>query len=510
MERLGPFFESVWRDMRLADVADILVVSILVYLLIAWFRKARSRFVLVGIAAFVGLYFVARALSMHVTLLIFQALVTVGLVASVVIFQEEIRRAFERLATGGDLRAVLGRAEPGRTGVEPIVKAVTKMAEKKIGALLVFRGREPLTRHVTGGHTLDGKPSAALLFSIFDHHSEGHDGAVIIENGRITRFGAHLPLSRRAGDRPSGLRHTAALGMSEHSDALLVVVSEERGVISVGEGGDLVEVAPDQLESRILAFLRRVRPHAPRAGLQKLVFGNLRPKLLSVVLATVAWAVLFSERSEVVTRDVSAHVEYRKVPTDWVVDEPKPASVTVSLAGPREAFERLETNPMKVRLDVGGVADGAQVIPIADKDVVRPAGLALRRISPREVTVTATPTIELELVVNPQTSGRVAQGFGLVRVKAEPKRIRVVLPKRQTGGLRRVSTEPIELEGLTESTERTVGLVLPELARLPADAPAEVLVSVEIAPLRQAPRVPPDASEAETDASDPQNAGVAN
>jgi len=485
MDRVTSFFEMVAGGIRLADLADITVVSALVYLLIAWFRAARSRFVVLGIAAFLGLYFVARALSMHVTLLIFQALVTVALVAVVVIFQEEIRRTFERVATGGSLRARVGKDRACRAWVKGVVAAVRKMAADKTGALLVFRGREPLTRHVTGGHALDGQPSAALLFSIFDHHSEGHDGAVIIEDGRITRFGAHLPLSRRAGDRPSGLRHTAALGMSEHSDALLVVVSEERGVITVGEGGELAEVSGEQLESRVLAYLRRLRPRPPRAGVERLIFGNLGPKLLSVTLAIVAWAVLFAERTEVVTRNLSAQVEYRSVPSDWVVDEPNPASVTLTLYGTREAFDRLGDERPKIMLDVGGVANGAQVIPIADADVHRPDGLELRSISPREVTVTATATVAVELAVNPHTSGRVATGFGVVRVRAEPKRIRIIVPKNQVGRLRQVSTERVSLDGLTESVQHTVGLVLPEQARLPAEASAQVQVFVDIAPLRR-------------------------
>ena len=114
------------------------------------------------------------------------------------------------------------------------------MAKKRIGALIVLQGNDPLERHINGGTSLDGLVSEPLLESLFDPHSIGHDGAVIINGNRIAKFGCHLPLSINTSKYGNiGLRHTAALGLAERSDAICVVVSEEKGTISTGLSGNI-------------------------------------------------------------------------------------------------------------------------------------------------------------------------------------------------------------------------------------------------------------------------------
>src|SRR5699024_8867990 len=124
-----------------------------------------------------------------------------------------------------------------------IAEAASKMADEKTGALIVIRGNDQWDRHIHGGIKLEGEISLPFLLSIFNPESPGHDGAVLLEDHEITRFGVHLPLSTNLNRQlTSGTRHAAALGMSEHCDALVVVVSEERGVISVAQAGHLFEV----------------------------------------------------------------------------------------------------------------------------------------------------------------------------------------------------------------------------------------------------------------------------
>src|SRR5699024_10925097 len=123
-------------------------------------------------------------------------------------------------------------------------------------ALIVLKGKEEWDRHITGGVELQGQVSLPLLFSIFDPKTAGHDGALLIENGLITKFGTHLPLSTHLHKISRGAtRHAAALGLSERCDALVIVVSEERGVISVARQGQLIELdASSDLKSHLTEF----------------------------------------------------------------------------------------------------------------------------------------------------------------------------------------------------------------------------------------------------------------
>lgn len=226
---------TIYHSFRIQDFFDIIIISALIYVLLIWFKRSASRLVFGGIILLGTIYTVARLFHLYLTSMVFQGFFAILLIALVVIFQEEIRRFFERLATWGSIRKIRGKVgrPPQHKDVEILVESIADLAAKKIGALIVLQGRDPLGRHLKGGYELDGILSQPLLASIFDVHSIGHDGAVIIDKSRVVKFGCHLPLSLDANKFARlGLRHTAALGLSERCDALCIVVSEERGTIT--------------------------------------------------------------------------------------------------------------------------------------------------------------------------------------------------------------------------------------------------------------------------------------
>ena len=277
------------RSFRIADLFDILIISFCVYSAIVWFRRTTSRSVVIGILLLTAVYFLARTFGLYLTSLLFQTFFAVSLIALVVVFQEEIRRAFERIALWGTFRE--RRQYAAMPGVDALLEGISTLASNRIGALIVIKGREPLDRHVEGGIPLYGRISKPLLYSIFDPHSPGHDGAVLIEGDRLTKFGAHLPLSKNLAQIGMlGTRHAAALGMSECSDAFVIAVSEERGTIHVAQDGRMVLIRSvaemkDQLER---FYAERVRQEV-KSGLQRSFRQNVRTKLLSVGLACLAW-----------------------------------------------------------------------------------------------------------------------------------------------------------------------------------------------------------------------------
>jgi DNA integrity scanning protein DisA with diadenylate cyclase activity len=205
--------------MTIAEVIDIIFVAILLYTAIVWAQRTRAAFVVRGIVILGAIYIIARYLDLQMTAWVFQGFFAIFLIMIVVIFQEELRQLFEQIAVWSLARK---RIPPlGSTAADVLVRTLADLAKEHVGALIVIRGNDPIERHITGGIPLDGKLSGPLLKSLFDPHSAGHDGAVLVEQDRITRFAAHLPLSKDLRQLANvGTRHSAALGLAELADVL--------------------------------------------------------------------------------------------------------------------------------------------------------------------------------------------------------------------------------------------------------------------------------------------------
>lgn len=466
---------------RVADVLDVAVVSVALYVAIVWVRRARSRFALAGLGALVALYFAARLLDMVLTLLIFQAGITIALVALIVIFQEDIRRAFERLAMEGRLRRRIARTAHAEL-VEPLLESVADLAHRRIGALIVLRGHEPLERHLSGGFTLQGRPSVPLFASIFDPGSVGHDGAVIVDHGVVEKFGVRLPLSSNVPEGATyGTRHTAALGLSERSDALILVVSEERGTIGVAQGGDLARgVPPDELRARIVAFLEDVWPER-RVSLARRIFAkDLGTKAAAVAIATLAWAVVIGRESEVVVRTYAVPIAVRDVPADWLLEEPEPIEARVTLSGRARDFAGLDVDHLTFNLAADRLRPGEHKVALRERDLGLPAGLSVHRIEPEQVSIVVHETQVVELPVKPVTRGRLRAGLRLGKLVPAPARVPVRVRRDERHRHVDVRTEPVELGALLATTTLPRMLVLPRGTRAAETTPREVMVTAEI------------------------------
>lgn len=275
------------------DVLDMALVGTLIYALLLWFKRTKAAFVALGLFLMVVVYVIAWMAGMYMTIRLFQGFFAVFIVAVIIIFQEEIRSAFERIAvwslTGGVLKSA-----PTHRQVEILVRSLGDLARDHIGALVVLRGLDPLDRHVEGGWDLNGELSEALIKSIFDSHSLGHDGAFIVEEGRVSRFGVQLPLSKDFSKITNlGTRHSAALGLSERCDALCLAVSEEHGTISVARRGELKTLGDlEDLQDEIGQFLNRLMPDPSRGALGGFFTENWREKLTAAAVSMLLW-VLF-------------------------------------------------------------------------------------------------------------------------------------------------------------------------------------------------------------------------
>lgn len=389
----------LWRaltDVGWAGFLDIALVTLVIYaFLVALKRTRRSGLIFMGILILGLLYLGAWRMNLVLTIALLQGFYTTLLVALVVIFQEDLRYFFERVGLWWRERSLpwykrLARRLPRRE-VEILARTLGDLARARIGALVVVRGHDMIARHLEGGEEVGGRLSEPLLKSIFDPHSLGHDGAVVIEGGRIDRLGVHLPLSKNLDKLPrSGTRHAAALGLSERSDALCLVVSEERGTVSVARRGDIRAVADaGELAAVLEAFYREVAPRSELRLWRELYRHNSREKLAALALAVALW-MLVVHRAQPVHRSYVIPVQHGLLGTNLVVRSVLPETITVRFSAPRKEFDFLRTEDIKLVLQLWDARVGRRIYRITSSELSYPGKLTLEDIEPRQVVFEIT------------------------------------------------------------------------------------------------------------------------
>ncbi|MDI6731599.1 MAG: diadenylate cyclase CdaA [Candidatus Margulisbacteria bacterium] len=245
---------------RWTDLLDVLVVSVMLYYILIWFRGTRAIPLLRGLIVILLVYLFGKVLNLYTINWLFDKFIAVVAVMLVILFQPELRRTLERFGRGRIL-GTLGfvAAQQGSHHVRNIVRAVEQMSEDHVGALIVIERSGGLNEYLESGVKIDSLISGELIQSIFHTKSPLHDGAVILQGGRIAAAGCLLPLSdSQLLDKRLGTRHRAAVGISEISDALVIIVSEKTGTISLAENGQLARyLTREQLEEKLLSLWKK-------------------------------------------------------------------------------------------------------------------------------------------------------------------------------------------------------------------------------------------------------------
>lgn len=238
------------------DVFDVLIVTVLFYYILLWLQGTRAVPLVRGLLVIFLFFFAGRLLGLHALNWIFDKFIAVIAIMMIVVFQPELRRTLERFGRG----KIMGFSATSRGTyyVRSIVRAVEQLAELKYGGLLVLERFSGLNEYLESGVRLDAYVSAEVILSIFDPRSPLHDGAIIIQNERILAASCLLPLSEsRLLDKRLGTRHRAGVGISELSDALVIIVSEKTGIISLAENGYLTRyLTRDQLEEQLFSLYK--------------------------------------------------------------------------------------------------------------------------------------------------------------------------------------------------------------------------------------------------------------
>ena len=236
------FFENLFYGFGITDIIDILIVAFVIYKLMGLIKQTRAQQLMKGVIVLVAAAFFSGLFNLHTLNWILKGAVTLGAVAILVVFQPELRRALEYMGRSKFVKAPLKQMdkEKGKQITSHIVRAVENFSKDRVGALIVFEKETILSDIMESGTIVDAEISEQLLGNIFYEGSPLHDGAVIIRDGRLYAAGCVLPLTRsNTISKELGKRHRAGIGITENSDALTIIVSEETGIISMASEGQL-------------------------------------------------------------------------------------------------------------------------------------------------------------------------------------------------------------------------------------------------------------------------------
>ena len=260
LNAFSSFFKTIYfPQIHITDILEILLISFLLYQIICWFKKSRAWTLLKGIAVLALCWLFAAIFGLNTILWIFRNTISVGIIAIIIIFQPELRNALEQLGKRNFIASLFDSGSNEKKErfsaktTNELVKAVFEMSKNKTGALIVIEQNVALGEYERTGIPIDAMVSSQLLVNIFEHNTPLHDGAVIMRNNRIVAATCYLPLSDNLEiNKELGTRHRAGIGISEVSDSMTIIVSEETGDVSVAVGGELFrKLDADNLKKKL-------------------------------------------------------------------------------------------------------------------------------------------------------------------------------------------------------------------------------------------------------------------
>ncbi|MBR1634388.1 MAG: diadenylate cyclase CdaA [Lachnospiraceae bacterium] len=262
---IGDYFSLSIPDIHVTDIVEIAIISVLFYELMSWIKNTRAWMLFRGLLFVLILFFVAAIFQMNTILWLGEKLLNAGLVAVIVVFQPELRHALEQLGRQDFLQGLrvfnfIGRDEAKRFSdktITELVRAVYDMGSVKTGALIVIEREVGLDEYIRTGIILDSTVSRQLLLNIFEKNTPLHDGAIIIRKNRIVAATCYLPLTDNMElSKDLGTRHRAAVGISEVSDAMVIIVSEETGQVAIAQDSRIIRNVSQEGLTEILKHVQ--------------------------------------------------------------------------------------------------------------------------------------------------------------------------------------------------------------------------------------------------------------
>ncbi|MBW2099156.1 MAG: DNA integrity scanning protein DisA nucleotide-binding domain protein [Deltaproteobacteria bacterium] len=452
MNKFWLFFLSI----RWQDIVDILLNSYILFRLYVLFRGTNALRVFIGIAFLLFFQRIAFLIGLTLTSWAIQGITGVAALIIIVIFRNEIRSVFQ---TKNFKTVFWGTPQKTvSTPVEIIADSVYEMAQKHIGALIVFPGKEDLKELVQSGLPWQGLISKEMLTSIFWHDNPVHDGAIIIQDDRVTQVGVILPLSQQKNLPSSfGTRHRAAVGMAENSDALVIVVSEEKGNVVVAYGSKIIEVKQKKaLERRIQKHIGVRISKKNDSGKERFSLGIAA--LVCVLFVTWVWFTI--------TRGLDTMTSF-EVPVEYMNRNPEMEIVDTSinkarlhLSGPDILIKSIRPEQVRVKLDMSNAVAGPNTFAFNAENITLPPGIVLKKIEPSVVDVTLDMIITKEVPIQVDWAGKLNKSLILTNIKLDANRIQLTGSRLALENISTLYTEKVFLDQIDKSGLITVKLLI--------------------------------------------------
>jgi len=448
-------------------VLDIFLIAAGLFFLYRTLLRLGTWKIVAGILVAMAVFFVASVMDLKGIEWIFSNISQVAVIALIVLFQPELRKILEQTAS-------VKRSEPldlDEKLSRLVVDALLKLAQQRRGAIVVFPGKEPIQEWLSGGFILDANPSLPLIMSIFDPNSPGHDGALIITNGKFSRFGVRLPVSQ-SSKLPDeyGTRHHAAMGLVEKSDALVFIVSEERGSLSIFHKGRMRQVGdPEEMVKTIISHWKDMTSFPvvfPKGKARWPVFLQI---FASLVLAAFFWSTLAVSQGEILEKVITVPVEYTASSPNLTLVGNKAEEVRLHLSGPKSALDTVNPSYTIVKIDLSKGVPGKQSFIITRENIQLPKDIHLLDVVPSSFELTLAEIVEKELVIQPQLVGKLPDGLKIRSLEVKPEKIKVFSPASdEMDKLISLTTTPIYLNNIYETTT-----IYCKIIALPAVQPKE-------------------------------------
>ena len=468
------------KSLRWQDIVDLLLNSFILFRLYVLFRGT----ILIQVITGFGLLWIAQRISTHFGLIltswVLQAIIAAGALIIIIVFRSELRsvlqvRNLKAIFWGGGRHAL-------QTPVDAIVAAVYELARRRIGALIVIPGTKALDELVQNGISIDANISKEMLISVFWPDNPIHDGAAIIQDDRIVQVGAILPLSRRE-DLPSqyGTRHRAAAGLTEETDALVVVASEETGRVAVARSGRLVNIEDNLSLLRMLAEhtgqgSETEAPPPVREGLS-----YIAAALVCLLVVGGVWFSFARGQETLMTFDIP--IDYVNRVASMEILDASATSVKLDVSGSGPLIRALRPEQVKVHVDLTGAVAGPNNIALKPEMVRLPPGIKLKKVVPANLELMLDAIGEKLLPVQVDWVGPPRAGIRLVSAQVVPPRVKLTGSQRQLAKIDTIYTKKVALKGLESSGSVTVQLALDDGAvRVASGSSDRVTVNYVVEP----------------------------
>ena len=444
------------QTLRWQDIVDITLTSYILFRFYILFRGTNVFRILVGMTILWFFQRIAVFLGLIVTSWVVQGVAAVAALIIIVVFRNEIRSVLQ----ARNLKSILWEftSKTVSPTIEIIVESIFEMAQRKTGALLVFQGKEDLEEEIQSGIPWKGTVSKEMILSIFWPGNPVHDGAAIIDGNQIREVGAILPLSHR-DDLPTyyGTRHRAALGLAEVSDAMVIVVSEERGDVLFAKKSELREV---KQKARLRQHLQEHMGIATNKQpfMRREILETAMAALLSFIFITGIWFNVSRGRDTLVTLEIP--IEYMNRDPGMEILGTSVNAVSLDLSGSGALVKSIRRDQVNVSLDLSKAAAGSNSFTITRENISLPPGIVLKNVSPHEVNVDLDITIKKKLAVQVDWVGKLPDHLVLMEADIDPLSVEVVGGKRILEDIATLYTEKVSLDKLKDNGSLTAKLAL--------------------------------------------------